>query len=374
MKIMTHDSLKASGGINRRLREIRKYYSMQENYSFVVLKLDKEDKFHCDGNFQDYHIKLPDCINGNFPYEGLTSEKQVRTRFASLSDKIDQIVAKEQPDVFLIMGTFFLPWAILQSAKMRNKPVALLYIGSAITEFYPPEGLLPVIYKPLEEEFLDYSAYTIFNSHKGLEKVKELFGRIPQPNSIIWNGVPLELFDCKPNHKREGIGYVARYDRFKNPSILLDIDKELKRQDKTVKFHILSNLHQGIPLYHDCLNAGFSIQQQTKDDKQLQSFYQSRVGVISPSKFETFGNVSLESLAVGVPCLVSSGIGASEVFLELRLNNLLFNPDDTSEICEKVISLNHTKSVIGDSIRKKLMELCNWRTVINEYMSIMGAL
>lgn len=369
MKILIHDSLKAAGGINRRVREIERYYkNKNSDYNFIVLKFSEKEEEIQKGNFTYYTIKLPENIDHNFPYAQADSEEDLRNKFLSLITKIDTIIEREKPNISIIMGTFFFPWSILQSSKNHAIPILHLYIGSAVTEFYPEGCKLSKDYKLMEEEFLEYSSHTIFNSKTALEKVFSIFGKLPNSYSIVWNGVPESLFLGEPKNDRNGIGYIARYDQFKNPELIIKIYQELKRRNVTINFNLLSNLHEGIPIYQECINRGFSITPQTKDDNELREFYQSRICLIVPSKFETFGNIALESIASGIPSIISSGIGSSEVYMKLGLNDLIFDSKDLNEVCDKLIELQKTRPKIPEDLRKKLKELCSWNKVIDKYL------
>lgn len=57
-----------------------------------------------------------------------------------------------------------------------------------------------------------------------------------------------------------------------------------------------------------------------------------------PSRYDAFGNVALEALASGVPALLSSRAGASEVFDESRGCMVLEDPDDPDELAKGALS------------------------------------
>ncbi len=53
---------------------------------------------------------------------------------------------------------------------------------------------------------------------------------------------------------------------------------------------------------------------------------------VFPTKFDAFGNVVLEAIASGLPCIVSSKAGAAEVIQPGRTGTVLQDPEDVDEI------------------------------------------
>jgi UDP-glucose:(heptosyl)LPS alpha-1,3-glucosyltransferase len=70
---------------------------------------------------------------------------------------------------------------------------------------------------------------------------------------------------------------------------------------------------------------------------------------VLPTRFDAFGNVILESMAAGVPTLVSSRAGAAEVVLPGKTGWVLPDPGDAQEIAERIIEL------AGDEERRQAM-------------------
>ncbi len=369
MKILTHDSLSEIGGINRRLREIVKYVKNLNNltYEFVILKIDHEEKIIFEKNFHYYHIVPDKDITSQDPYAQINSSEDLRKRFLKISEVIEKIILSENPDIIFLMGTFFFPWAILQSAKKRNIPIVHLYVGSAVFELYSLDGNLNQHYLPLELEFTEFANYTIFNSQHAFETITKRLNMIPKKHAVIWNGVSDRFFQGKPIKKREGIGYIGRSDFVKNPQFLISINDYLKKSDMEIDFYLISNMSGSYFPYEN-----FKIIPQTTDDDKLRTFYQSRIFLISKPVFETFGNVLVESIAAGIPGLVHFNTGAAEVYKELGLQQLIIDMNDADLVVLKTKQLLDSKMTILSATRSQLYKLCNWNLVIEKYLNILS--
>lgn len=86
--------------------------------------------------------------------------------------------------------------------------------------------------------------------------------------------------------------------------------------------------------------------------RKLAKFHEKMGIIISPSLFETYGNVAQESIASGTPALISSNMGVSETFRDLGLSDYIVNFKSTQDVYNKII--NFSGQPISDKVRKKL--------------------
>ncbi|MCX6723303.1 MAG: glycosyltransferase, partial [Candidatus Staskawiczbacteria bacterium] len=131
---------------------------------------------------------------------------------------------------------------------------------------------------------------------------------------------------------------MAKYNHKKGSKFVVNVitdlnvkNEEYKKLSKIVKFH------------------------KQKSNKNLASFYRNMGVVISPSHFETYGNVAKESVASGTPAMVSCNMGVSETFNNLGLNNWVIKFDSVKSV------YNRIETVMGDTVhidvKKKMKEL-----------------
>ena len=93
--------------------------------------------------------------------------------------------------------------------------------------------------------------------------------------------------------------------------------------------------------------------------------------IISPSHFETYGNVAKESIASGTPAMVNCNMGVSETFNGLGLSDWVINFESVKSVYDKI------ENVIGKTVHKdvkdKMKELYMPHTIFNQIISILNS-
>jgi glycosyltransferase involved in cell wall biosynthesis len=123
-------------------------------------------------------------------------------------------------------------------------------------------------------------------------------------------GINPELFSPDRRTRRGGpfrIGYVGRLSTEKNVRFLVDLEKELLQQGLTTfEFYIVGQGSDGPWLQERMQHAQFP--GVLRGDELTRAYADMDIFVF-PSSTDTFGNVVLEALASGVPCVVTSSGG-----------------------------------------------------------------
>jgi glycosyltransferase involved in cell wall biosynthesis len=92
--------------------------------------------------------------------------------------------------------------------------------------------------------------------------------------------------------------------------------------------------------------------------------------VISPSHFETYGNVAKEALATGTPAIVSPNMGVSETFNKLGLNDWVVDFNSVKSVYNKI------ENIIGEPVsektREKMKKLYIPPKIFSEIVSILN--
>lgn len=107
-----------------------------------------------------------------------------------------------------------------------------------------------------------------------------------------------------------------------------------------------SKVHRGL--------SGLAVFKRAVDNEQLSGFYSSMGVVISPSHFETYGNVAKEAVASGVPALVSSQMGVAETFKELGLNDWITDFRSVRDVYAKIREVSGQE--VPSNVRMELQE------------------
>lgn len=289
-------------------------------------------------------IKVPDIADVTKKAKTL---QDVQKKFENIINIYRRAIQEEKPDIVLINGTYFMPWCLLIATEREGVPAVLHYHGVLTKETQNWRKHQRRIFLEMEKCFDKKGLFYIFPSKITKSTVeKEVFGRRIRKSSILPNPVSDHFFVNKNRRKNKNIGIVSRWSGIKNVrfceklaeynrkqgakfvvNIITDLDaknKKYKQLSKLVKFHRPVN------------------------NKRLASFYRNMGVVISPSHFETYGNVAKEALASGTPAIVNPNMGVSETFDSLGLNDWVIDFDCVKSVYNKI------ENVMGQNVNERV--------------------
>ncbi len=167
----------------------------------------------------------------------------------------------------------------------------------------------------------------------------KLFKIIPNAIDVsFWK--PLNKIKCKKKFNLEDKKKIILYnmpnkndDFVKGLDIFLLILKKLKFEDIKVVFFGSTRTNILNSLSHDYKNLGF-----IRDDLKLRDLYNSVDLIVSTSRFESFGQVILESQCCGVPAIAFKNTGINEIIINNKTGYLIDN-DNYELMAKKIISV-----------------------------------
>lgn len=234
-----------------------------------------------------------------------------------------------------ILGYRALKWAI----KNKVVPVASYHTHfSSYLKYYKAGFLEPLMWKYLAW-FYSKCKKVFVPSPSMVEILKEK--NIPA-NFTIWaRGIESELFN--PARRSDAwreqqdfklddivISYVSRLVWEKNPALFADVVKRLMSEFENVKALVVGDgpAREGLEeMLPDAVFTGFL------SGEELAKSYASSDLFFFPSDTETFGNVTLEAMASGLPCVVADATGSKSLIESGR--NGLIAPVDQPELFEE---------------------------------------
>lgn len=209
-------------------------------------------------------------------------------------------------------------------------------------------------------------------SQKGKEEIIRYYGVRPEDIAVIYNGVDLEEYHPKNRALfREEIReefnisngeflilFVGSGYRRKGLRYLIEAISLLK-EEKPLKVLVVAKgkkraylkLAKRLGVENRIIFAG--------ERRDLRKFYAASDLFVLPTIYEPFGNVCLETLASGLPIVVSKTSGAAEVITEGVNGLLLEDPRDSRELAEKI------KLTFDNKFREKLFK--NARTLAENF-------
>lgn len=156
------------------------------------------------------------------------------------------------------------------------------------------------------------------------------------------------------------VTFVSRLVWEKNLQTFVDVVKKLK-SDPEIKSMIVGDGPAKKELEHmlpDTFFTGFIT------GEELYRAYASSDIFLFPSETETFGNVTLEAMSSGLPCVVADATG-SKSLVESGLNGYLAPPRDTNEFTRCVSQIaddDKLRKEMGAAARQKALAY-SWKNV-----------
>lgn len=318
-------------------------YLYQEDHEFIGLELTSRMYMKGPALFRgfspeifDHHIINIHHLNLREIMESAKDLREVRSAFSKPIKIIRKILQETRPDVLLLSGTYYLPWLISIAAQREGIPIVLWYAGvlSKETAHFPAH--LRKLYLAMEKSMVKRATKIIFPSllcKKAVEK-EVLLAKIdnsyivPNPVSHIFTEPTAVDFSLE---KR--IAAVGRYSKIKNFEKFFDIHRELGRRKwgHTSSFVTSGTKIKKLPRSIDVLPPMTA--------EGLKNFYLSQGLIICPSTFETFGNVPMEAVCLGIPVLVSENMGCAEVLRKVGLENMVISFHSTKKVADRVQEL-----------------------------------
>jgi len=273
----------------------------------------------------------------------------VEKAMGPLIDQYRKIIKSEKPDVVLLNGTYYLPWCLFLAAKNFAQKIVLHYHGSLTkeTEHYPQA--MRKIFNKMEKTFDSDNLRYIFPSLLAKNTIaKEVFNREPKYFCVLPNPIPLHFFETvkKRSNPIKSVGAVARWRHIKNSDFIEKFASYNSNLIKRFAFNLLTDMRTVVNFPDHIRRIAKLIK--PMDNSRLGRFYSKMDVMICPSHFETYGNVAQESLASGIPALVSSNMGIAEIFRRFGLEKWITKFDCPADVFKKI------EQTLGERVDVKL--------------------
>lgn len=261
--------------------------------------------------------------------------KELEKKYRPIINMIKKALDREMPDVMLLNGTYYMPWLVSIAAHELEIPTVLRYAGVLSRETAHMKPKARKMFQEMEKSFQKRVYSYIFPSNlvKNVVEEEVYKSKIKRP-FVVPNPVNIaEDYKLPRRSVERRIAAVGRWDYIKNFNAFFDIHKILKRQkwDHVATFVTRAEKINGIPKSINRLAP--------MTPQGLWRFYTTQGLVISPSKFETFGNVPMEAAWLSIPVLVSDQMGCAEILKIAGLEKMVMPFDDLKAVAERAKEL-----------------------------------
>lgn len=275
-----------------------------------------------------------------------TTLQEMEAHFSEPINDVMSVLKETKPDVILISGTYYIPWIISVATKKLNIPIVLWYSGILTKEVECYDEKARKLFSAMELSIIKRAKKIIFPSKLCKNTVEELFHKhLTAKTYVIPNAVNKDFLndiavDFSVSRRIAGIG---RYTHIKNFDTFFEIHKRLLKEKWEHECNFISVVDkQALKKIPKTINV-----LPPMNTLGIKKFYLSQGLIVSPSHFETFGNVPMEAACLGIPVLVNETMGCAEVLQKVGLSNMVISFEDTSLVTSRI------KELCGQSILPK---------------------
>lgn len=363
IKIFTFFTREHFGGITTTNNSLLSFLVKNRNKVFGLEFDTKRVIKNLDITEYDRKYFIHYIININdLPFESIIktakSLNEIKKYYRPVINEIKKLMQDADPDIVLINGTAYFPWLMAVAAHELKIPTALRYHGVySIENSFLSEKNNEIKLK-IEKSFIDMIDVFIFPSTLCKNIVEEeVFKKKIIQSYIIPN--PVEVIKTRNMIMRKNkISMVGRWLPIKNFSAFFKLHEILNKQKWKHDATIITDSKN--------LKIPESIISLTEiKHKELLNFYTSQRLIIVPSHFETFGNVPMEAICLGVPVLVNKNMGCAEILIAAGLENMVVDFSNlvkaaarVKELCGRKVpakKLNYVrKALLPEVINKQI--------------------
>jgi len=305
--------------------------------------------------------------------KSVASLEALREAYAPLVETYHAAILEAKPDVIVINGTYLLPWCLLIAARRYAKAkIVVHYHGILKKEVaHWKEESAKALFLEMERDFDIADASYIFPSELAKRTVEqEVFGHGIEHALVLPNPVPDHFFESTAPRERASatqVGVVSRWTSVKGVAFLESLARRAHESGRYT-FNVISNLEEGSERYEEL--SPYMRLHTAVDNSDLPSFYRSQGIILTPSRFETYGNVPQEALAAGTPVLVSSSSGVAETLRKLGLEQYIDDFSSVDAVLARIDAIAGTS--VPDHARATLRKEYTAASIFKRYFAYLA--
>jgi len=303
-------------------------------------------------------------------------------------NKIEQALDNFQPDVIHIATPSMLGFFALKYAKRRNIPVISIYHTHFISYIAYYLRNFNALIRPTEQWMKNTMQRFYNNCQRVYVPTANIMQELQQLGiegerlSIWQRGIDCELF----NPTKRNIAYLQRLTRNNKPTILFASRLVWEKNIETLIAIYRHLEHEGMP--YNLVVAGDGA---AKNDamehmpqalflgklshEELSMLYASSDAFVFTSTSETYGNVVIEAMASGLPCVIANG-GGSGSLVDHGRTGFKCTPNNAKEYVHYLHKLLDNKALhhdISDAGLQYVQRL-DWSSLADIYFAEIDSL
>ena len=297
---------------------------------------------------------------------------------------IDDALNEFQPDIIHVTTPSPLGHYALNYASKYNIPVSTIYHTHYLSyvEYYLRKfpSLIPLAKRAVarySRSFYNYCDKILLPT----QEMKHEFelNNISTQNIILWpRGLDNSIFNVSKKdvprihsitgNSKPNILFASRLVWEKNLETLANIYSEIKRRKLDVNFLIAGDGVAKTQLMQKMPDAYFL---GTVTQEDLSFYYASSDVFVFPSISETYGNVVIEAMASGLPCIVANG-GGSKSFVDHGKNGFICEANHASSYVNRIEDIIYDEALKAEFIKKGLeyTKDLEWESLVSKFFNV----
>lgn len=297
------------------------------------------------------------------------------------AEKAREIAKREEFDV--IHAHDWLSFAAgIEAKKMSGKPL-IAHVHATEFDRTGGQGANEDVYK-IERAGLEHADKVVAVSNFTKERIVEQYGIPREKIEVVHNGIEAgewketETYNTLSELKRRGkkiVLFVGRITVQKGPEYFIRAAKTVLEHAPNTLFVMSGSGDMQQQVMKEAAYLGIGDKMLFPGflrDKELRMIYQLADLYVMPSVSEPFGITALESLASGVPAIISRQSGVSEV-LNHALKVDFWDTDDLANKILGVISHNVLQETLRDNGKKEVAHV-TWKNAAAKCVAIYESL
>ncbi len=290
--------------------------------------------------------------------------------------KLQQIIRREHPDVFLVNKHMFFTSLAVIYLRLIGKRVFLATDTFPGINWHPRNALVDVVmrvYAYLIGWPLLRLARQVILYHEGLIAVAK---RLKLRYSVIHNGVDIAAVDAAipatdiiHTDQRINVAYVGRLESIKGYYDFVSAAHALVVEYPTVHFYLIGNKDDKEEYVHMSQHPQIHFLGHRDDVysvmKQMDIF-------VLPSYAEGLPNALMEAMAAGCAC-ISTAVGGAQHLITHDKNGLHFTPGDVGTLQQHIVRLAEDSALrkqFAERGRVLIEREYDWRVIRDQYIKI----
>ncbi|MEM1121273.1 MAG: glycosyltransferase family 1 protein, partial [Bacteroidota bacterium] len=286
-----------------------------------------------------------------------------------------------QPDVIHIATPSPMGHFALRYARTNNIPVISIYHTHFLSYIDYYLKSTPFLIEPTKNVVAKRSKHFYDNCNlvyvPTVEMIKDLahFGHETNHYKIWQRGLDHTLF----NPTKQDQQYLKQITGNDKPNVLFVSRLVWEKNLETLVDFYQKNEAAGVP--YNLLIAGDGVAESELKERIPQAYFLGKIGheklsilyasadvFLFTSITETYGNVVVEAMASGLPCVIANG-GGSKNFIEHGKNGFLCSPNDATDYFERIQQLLSSPNLYQQFVQNGLdcTKDLDWEKLVNIY-------